>query len=116
MRTWTHTFWIASASLLLAASTALAQDAILPYREYAKRTDAAQKVGPLTDAAFGANVSLYNGSTSFRAVDISLGGNSAVPVQLARTVLIDDRTSVYPPPEASQTGSWMFPTSTEPSP
>ena len=97
MRTWTHTFWIASASLLLAASTALAQDAILPYREYAKRTDAAQKVGPLTDAAFGANVSLYNGSTSFRAVDISLGGNSAVPVQLARTVLIDDRTSVYRP-------------------
>ena len=97
MRTRTKTLWLASASLLLAATTALAQDAILPYREYAKRTDAAQKVGPLTDSAFGANVSLYNGSTSFRAVDISLAGNSGVPVQLARTVQIDDRTSVYRP-------------------
>ena len=89
------TVWLLAASGILAASTALAQDAILPYREYAKRTDAAQKVGPLTDATFGANVSLYNGSTSFRAVDISLGGNSGVPVELARTVQIDDRSSVY---------------------
>ncbi|MCX7033222.1 MAG: RHS repeat protein [Arenimonas sp.] len=87
----------ATALLLLASGLAMAQSAILPYREYAKRTDAAQKVGPLTDAAFGANISLYNGSTSFRAVDISLSGNSGLPVQLARTLDIDDRTSDFRP-------------------
>ena len=87
----------AVALLMLASGLAMAQTAILPYREYAKRTDAAQKVGPLTDSAFGANISLYNGSTSFRAVDISLSGNSGLPVQLARTLDIDDRTSDYRP-------------------
>lgn len=89
--------WSLAALLLASSALATAQTAILPYREYAKRTDAAQKVGPLTDSAFGANISLYNGSTSFRAVDISLSGNSTLPVQLARTLDIDDRTSDYRP-------------------
>ncbi|WP_460456966.1 RHS repeat domain-containing protein [Arenimonas alkanexedens] len=81
----------------VASSVAIAQDAILPYREYAKRTDAAQKVSPLTDAAFGANTSLYNGSTSFSVVDIDLPGNSSVPVRLGRTMKVDDRTSGFRP-------------------
>ena len=89
--------WSLAALLLGSSALATAQTAILPYREYAKRTDAAQKVGPLTDSAFGANISLYNGSTSFRAVDISLSGNSGLPVQLARTLAIDDRTSAFRP-------------------
>ena len=79
--------------LLTLAGTVTAQEAILPYREYAKRTDAAQRVGPLTDAAFGAETSLYNGSTSFRVVDIDLPGTGSVPVRLSRRMDVAVRPS-----------------------
>jgi RHS repeat-associated protein len=77
--------------LLAASLPTLAQESILPYREYAKRTDAAQRVGPLTDSAFGSETSLYNGSTSFRVVDIDLPGNSGLPVQLSRKMDVEVR-------------------------
>ncbi len=69
-----------------------AQDPILPYREYAKRLEAAQQVGPLTDAAFGAETSPSNGATKFRVVDIDVPGNNGLPVQLARVFSVEDRT------------------------
>lgn len=83
--------------LALASSPAMAQEPLLPYREYAKRTDAAQKVGPLTDAAFGAQTNLYSGGTEFTATDVSLPGNNALPVAVSRSTQIDDRTGVLRP-------------------
>lgn len=55
-----------------------------PYQEYDKRLRAAEQVAPLTSDVFGEQVNLYDRSASFEHVDISLPGNSALPVELRR--------------------------------
>lgn len=51
----------------------------------AERLDLASRAPQLSDeAAFGEKIGLYNGTTSFRYVDVSLPSNSSLPVEFAR--------------------------------
>lgn len=59
--------------------------------EYAKLIKADQEVAPLTDGMFGDSVSLYNGSTEFVQTDVSLSGNSALPVAFSRRFAVENR-------------------------
>lgn len=59
-------------------------DGIHPYLEYQKRIKSAESLSALDTGLFGEAVSLYDGSTQFRVVEIDLPGNNALPVQLAR--------------------------------
>lgn len=65
-------------------------DGVDPYEEYGKRIKSAQGISPLGDSVFGDNVSLYNGATTFQATDVSIPGNSALPVALAREMVVRD--------------------------
>jgi RHS repeat-associated protein len=62
-----------------------------PYQEFGKRMKAAREVGPLEGSMFGDSTSLYNGSTEFSVVDISVPGNSGLPVEVRRRLLIQER-------------------------
>lgn len=76
----------------LAAGNSLAQqqtEGVEPYIEYKKRVETAQNISPLDNGMFGESTSLYNGSTTFKVVDIDLPGNNGLPVQLARTLSVD---------------------------
>ena len=55
-------------------------------QEYAQRIRATQVVSPLTDTLFGDNISLFNGTVSFTATDISLPGNNGLAVELRRNL------------------------------
>lgn len=76
--------WGFGLAILWAAGTAGAQDLMQPYQEYDKRLRAAEQVAPLTSDVFGEQVNLYDRSASFEHVEISLPGNSALPVELRR--------------------------------
>ncbi len=82
-----------AALLVLMSMTAHAQsaDGVDPYEEFGKHLRAAQEVTPLKSGLFGDQVSLYNGSTEFDVTDIDLPGNSALPVQFRRRLVVDDR-------------------------
>jgi RHS repeat-associated protein len=66
------------------------------YEEYHKRLRSNEMVTPLGSDVFGDNVSLYNGSTEFRVVDIDLPGNGGPPMQLARRFKVDSRKAGDP--------------------
>jgi YD repeat-containing protein len=68
--------------------------AMQPYEEYGKRLKSASTVGPLTSEMFGDQVSLYNGSVEFVAVDIDLPGTGAYPVQLRRRLKVEERKHI----------------------
>lgn len=55
-------------------------DSIYKWEEYGSFVTSAQKVSALNDDAFGDNVSLFTGSVGFSVTDISVPGNSALPV------------------------------------
>lgn len=63
------------------------QSGVQPYFEYHKHIEMAQNIAPLDTGLFGEQVSLYNGSTEFRVVDIDIPGNHSLPVQLIRSHL-----------------------------
>lgn len=65
------------------------QEGLTPYLEYRKRIETAQNLAPLDNGLFGESTSLFNGSTSFRIVDIDLPGNNGIPVQFARQLGIE---------------------------
>ncbi|MDI9273147.1 RHS repeat protein [Stenotrophomonas sp. PFBMAA-4] len=67
-----------------ALSAQTVADGIHPYLEYQKRVKAAESLSALDTGLFGEGVSLYDGSTQFRVVEIDLPGNSELPVQLSR--------------------------------
>jgi RHS repeat-associated protein len=52
--------------------------------EYRKRIEPSQQIAPLEMGFAGEQVSRYNGATTFSVTDISIPGNSALPVQLVR--------------------------------
>lgn len=76
---------VRTASFLLLLLASLPAFAIEPYQNYDRKLKTAERVAPLGDDLFGDEVSLYNGSTTFTQVDMSLPGNSALPVELRRT-------------------------------
>jgi hypothetical protein len=77
------------------ASSYAQQNAVTPYEEYDKKIQATRVVSPLTDASFGDNVSLYDGTVAFSMVDIDLPGNNGIPVRLGRTFDVADRRGEY---------------------
>ncbi len=52
--------------------------------EYQKRIKANEDIAPLGADLLGDSVSLYNGTLSFAATDVSLPGNFALPVSIGR--------------------------------
>src|SRR6185312_921082 len=50
-----------------------------------------QTVSPLGDDFFGDSTNLYNGQTSFEVTDVSIPGNSSLPVALSRHLAIADQ-------------------------
>ena len=79
--------------LVVLVTTAHAQSTMdaEPYEEFGEHLRAAQEVTPLKSNLFGDQVSLYNGATEFDVTDINLPGNSGLPVQLRRRLVINDR-------------------------
>jgi hypothetical protein len=62
------------------------------YRDYLKKRAGLSSAGP---DAFGDEVSLSNGGLSFSVTDISVPGNSALPVALTRTFEVAHRPEFY---------------------
>lgn len=69
-------------------------DGVDGYEEYGKRINASQEVAPIGDSIFGDQVSLYNGATRFEVTDVSIPGNSGLPVAIGRDLPIDDQRMV----------------------
>lgn len=77
-------------SLLLVASGAYAQTGKAPWEEYGKRLKASEELSALGPNLFGDQVSLSNGALSFSVTDVSIPGNSSLPVALTRTYRVQD--------------------------
>ncbi|GGK11742.1 RHS repeat domain-containing protein [Luteimonas terricola] len=77
---------VAAAVLWLLGSMGVAQAQNYGlHQKSLERINAAQAVAPLSvDTAFGEQVSHYNGSVQFANVDISIPGNTSIPVELRR--------------------------------
>ncbi|MBZ4422960.1 RHS repeat-associated core domain-containing protein [Myxococcus sp. RHSTA-1-4] len=76
----------------LVSTSALAQSAVgkAPWEEYGKRIKASEAVSPLGPNLFGDQVSLSNGALSFSLTDVSLPGNSGLPVAFTRSYQVRD--------------------------
>ncbi|MEN5117155.1 RHS repeat protein [Luteimonas sp. TWI662] len=85
-----------SVMALLLAGAAYGQSPMQPYQEYDKRIRATQMVAPLSSDMFGERINLFDRSTSFEHVDISIEGNSGLPVELRRSL------EVRPQPQGSE--------------
>lgn len=70
--------------------------------EYAKRIRATEEIAPQTDTMFGDSIKLFDGSLSFSTVDVSVPGNSQVPVEFRRTMVVSDQS--YP----NNMGDWQI--------
>ncbi|WP_153066913.1 hypothetical protein [Xanthomonas arboricola] len=69
------------------ASSSVVLHAEIPswHEEYGNRLKYAELVEPLKGDIFGESVNLYDGSVSFSATDLSLSGNSGLPVSVCRS-------------------------------
>lgn len=77
--------------LLALSASAHAQSAgKAPWEEYGKRIKASEAITPLGPNLFGDQVSLSNGALSFSVTDVSLPGNSDLPVALTRSYQVRD--------------------------
>ncbi|WP_244667437.1 RHS repeat protein [Xanthomonas sp. D-109] len=81
--------------LVCMGARAHAADEVAPYEEYEKKIKAAQVVGPLKGDIFGENISLYDLSVGFRATDVDIPGNNALPVTVAREFKVMNRRQEY---------------------
>lgn len=97
---WGSFFYAAGllAAAVLMVPTAFAQSQQYGLHEKAiERINGASQVGPLASDAFGDQLSLFNGSVEFNVVDISIPGNSSLPVELRRRYAIEDRREISDP-------------------
>jgi RHS repeat-associated protein len=62
-----------------------------PWDEYEKKIKAGQEIAAFGPDLFGDTVNLSNGALSFSATDVSLPGNSRLPVEFKRTLNITNR-------------------------
>ena len=72
------------------ANAAHAQDIPSWHDEYTKRLKYEEVTSPLKDDLLGDNISLYDGTVTFSATDVSLTGNSALPVSIGRRYTVAD--------------------------
>lgn len=71
---------------------ALSQEGVLPWQEYPRLIEQGREIAPLdVDSAFGDSIDLYSGALSFSTTDLSIPGNSALPVGITRKLDIHDR-------------------------
>jgi hypothetical protein len=83
---------MASALLVGLLATGLpAQAAKYPWDSYEDRMKATTSPAALDMELFGDSVSLQNGALSFAVTDVSLPGNSKIPVQLTRRYQVINR-------------------------
>jgi RHS repeat-associated protein len=75
----------ALASLFVCATSA-GQETLSYAEELSKKIEAARALAPLGSGLFGDETNWYNGQTTFRVVDVDIPGNSALPVQITRTL------------------------------
>ena len=90
---------VVAAGALLAMSSAYAdtlsdEGAIFAWDDLGARLKASQEVSALGPDLMGDRISLSNGALSFVVTDVSLPGNSAIPVELIRRLEIKDRKGV----------------------
>jgi YD repeat-containing protein len=64
----------------------------LPTDEYGKLLHETESVKAVDSGMFGEEVSLYNGATEFSATDLSIPGNSALPVAIGRRLAAEERS------------------------
>lgn len=66
-----------------------------PWEQYGKHIQTRSVIGKLGPDLFGDEVNLYNGGLSFSITDISVPGNSSLPVELKRTFTVSDKPGNY---------------------
>ncbi len=66
------------------------------HQDYAKLIRSDTTIEPVGDGMFGDNVNLYTGKTKFEAVDLSVPGNNAIPVEVRRSYDVENRHVVNP--------------------
>ena len=93
---------LVAAALLLSPALAHAQSVSLP-GEFQKKIKAATDVAALGAGQFGNATSDATGKTVFENIDISLPGNSTLPVQFGRRLVIEPR---YIAEELGGIGNW----------
>jgi RHS repeat-associated protein len=75
-------------------STLSSADGEFPWNDYDSRLQASQNVAALGSELLGDEINLQNGALSFTATDISIPGNSALRVELARSYAVKNVTSL----------------------
>lgn len=83
--------WMVCLLLACAGLPAFSQESRQPWDEYEKRIKAAEEVAAMGDDLFGDAVNLQNGALSFSQTDVSIPGNSALPVAFRRVLSIQNR-------------------------
>ena len=82
---------LAASCLLLPALVLAQEDAFGLHEKNIERVENAQKIGMLSADVFGDRISHFSGGLSFNNVDVSLPGNSGLPVELRRSFSVQDR-------------------------
>ncbi|MDQ3276061.1 MAG: RHS repeat protein, partial [Actinomycetota bacterium] len=75
-------------ALAFCCSSAAAQDGKQIWEEHGKRVASSASVSAIGPDLFGDRVSMSNGALSFSVTDVSLAGNSALPVAFTRTFTV----------------------------
>src|SRR5690349_21112740 len=83
------TFFLVAASLLGGSADA-ASNGKAPWDDYSNRVKASQAVPTLGPDLMGDEVSHSNGALSFRMTDVSIPGNSALPMSVTRKYSVRD--------------------------
>ena len=85
--------WLGIAGwLCMLAFPAWAQSSKLPWEEYERLVEKGRSIAPLdVGSMFGDKVDLYSGALSFSATDVSIPGNSGLPVAISRKLSVHDR-------------------------
>ena len=75
---------------LMSLPAAAQSDGKAPWNSYGDRIKGSQEVSPLGPDLFGDQISLSNGGLSFTATDVSIPGNSSLPMALTRRYQVKD--------------------------
>ena len=82
-------------ALCLVGGQVRAQGAYNLHEKGIERINEARSVAPLSvDTLFGDHISHFDGGVTFTNVDITVPGNSGLPVELRRSLRVDDRSKV----------------------
>lgn len=82
----------------------LSAGSVYPWQEYDQKIGKADALATLGPDLFGDTVDLQSGALSFSITDVSLPGNSGLPVAITRTFSVEDRSSGVP--SALPFGDW----------